>query len=107
MTKTTAFTTVLAAIAVLAAVPSAFAASPSETVTFKISTVGLNLRSPQDAQTMQRRIETAAGAVCGGAPYIADLDAKHQWQACVSHNVRQAMTQLHTSMVVQTASNGR
>jgi len=105
MTKTT-LTTVLAAIAVLATVPSAFAASPGETVTFKVSTAGLDLRSPRDAQNLRRRIETAAGALCGSAPYIGDLDATHQWQACVSHNVSQAMTQLHAP-VIQTASNGR
>jgi UrcA family protein len=114
MTKT--FTTVLAAIVVLAAVPSAFAASPSETVTFKVSTAGLNLHSRQDAQSMLRRIETAAGALCGGAPYIGDLNATHQWQACVSHNVDQAVTQLGAPLVAeagrqpiatQTASNSR
>jgi hypothetical protein len=65
---------------------------------------------------MLRRIETAAGAVCGGAPYIGDLAATHQWQACVSHNVSQAVTQLgsplvseigHQPLAAQTASNGR
>ena len=114
MTKT--LTTVLAAIAVLAAVPSAFAASPGETVTFKVSTAGLNLHSRQDAQTMFRRIETAAGGLCGGAPYIGDLGATHQWQACVSHNVGQAVPQLGSPLIAeagrqpvatQTASNSR
>jgi UrcA family protein len=115
MTKTT-FTAALATAAVvLAGVPSAYAASPGDTVTFKVSTAGLDLRSPQGAQSMLRRIETAAGALCGGTPYIGDLDATHAWKVCVSHNVNQAVTQLGAPMVseashpapTQTASIGR
>lgn len=117
MTKTTLTTALAAAIVVMAGVPSAFAASPGDTVTFKVSTAGLDLRSPQGAHSMLRRIETAAGALCGGAPYIGDLDATHAWQVCVSHNVSQAVTQLGAPMVseashpaptaTQTASIGR
>ena len=115
MTKTL-ITTALAAIVVLAAVPAAFAATPSETVTFKVSTAGLDLRTQRDAQSMLRRIEIAASAVCGGAPYIGDLDATHDYKACVSYNVGQAVSQLGSPMVaeitrqpaaIQTASNGR
>jgi UrcA family protein len=115
MTKTI-ITTALAAIVALTAVPAAFAATPSENVTFKVSTAGLDLRTKRDAQSMLRRIETAASAVCGGAPYAGDLDATHYYQVCVSHNVGQAVKQLGSSMVseishqptaTQTASNDR
>jgi UrcA family protein len=123
MAKTT-FTTVLAAVIVLASVPSAFAASPGdavtckagETVTCKVSTVGLNLHSRQDARSMLRRIEMAAGVACGGEPQVGDLDATLKWQSCVSHRVNQAVAQLGSPLVseanrqpmaAQTASNGR
>ncbi len=115
MTKTI-ITTALAAIVVLTAVPAAFAASPSENVTFKVSTAGLDLRTKRDAQSMLRRIEIAASAVCGGAPYAGDLGATHHYKVCVAYNVGQAVNQLgspvvseisHQSTATQTASNGR
>jgi UrcA family protein len=114
MTKTF-ITTALAAIAVLAVVPAAHA-TPSQTGTFTVSTAGLDLRNPVGAQIMLHRIETAAGAVCGEAPYAGDLDATHDYKACVSYNVGQAVAQLgsplvadagHQPKVTWTASNGR
>jgi UrcA family protein len=112
---TTAFTTALAAIAILAAAPSAFAASSDDTVIFKVSTAGLNLHNAHDAQSMLRRIETAAGIACGGEPSIKDLDATSAYRACVSFNVGTALNQLGSPLVseaarqstdVQTASLG-
>jgi UrcA family protein len=115
MTKTI-LTIAAAALFALTAAPAAFAANVSDKATFTVSTAGLDLRIQRDARQMARRIENAASAACGGAPYIGDLTATHDFKACLSHNVGQAVTQLgspmvaalaHQPMAAQTASSGR
>ena len=115
MTKTI-LTAAAAALFVLTVAPAAFAGSSSDNGTFTVSTAGLDLHVQRDAQTMAWRIEAAARAACGGAPYIGDLGATKDFKACVSHNVGQAVTELRSPMVAalanptmatQTASNGR
>ena len=115
MTKTI-ITAAVAAIFVLTVAPAAFAATPSDNATFKISAAGLDLSIQRDATSMLRRIEVAASAVCGGAPYNADLDATHDYKVCVSYNVGQAVARLgspmvaaidHQSIATQTANSGR
>jgi UrcA family protein len=113
----TLITTAFVAIVALTAVPAAFAAPPSDQqATFKVSTAGLDLNTHRGAQVMLRRIETAAGDLCGGAPYVGDLNAAHDYKVCVAHNVGQAVTQLaspmvaeinHAAVATQTASNSR
>ena len=115
MTKTI-ITAAVAAIFVLTVAPATFAANPSENATFKVSTAGLDLRIQRDAQSMLRRIEAAASAVCGGAPYIGDLNATHEYKVCVSQNTGLAVARLgspevaavdHQPMATETANRDR
>ena len=99
----TILTAAAAALFVLTVAPAAFAASATDNGTFTVSTAGLDLRVQRDAQSMAHRIETAARAACGGAPYIGDLGATRDFNACVSHNVGQAVTQLGSPMVAALA----
>lgn len=71
------------ALAALAMAPSAQAqtpdpALPSVTVSFK----GIDTRSESGAQIMLRRIQQAAGEVCGGEP-SNPLDRQMKFEPCV------------------------
>jgi UrcA family protein len=97
---------VLAAIVVLGALlsaPSAHAAVSGETLTYTISTTGLDLRTSRGARAMLWRIETAAETACGAAPISADLNMTYHWRACVSRNISEAVSLLGSPMVAEIA----
>ncbi len=115
MTKTTIIAT-LAAVSLMAGAAPAFAGQPGETVTFKVSTWGLNLADPGDARIMLDRIERASASACGDAPANADLSGRQVYGQCVRNNVSEAVRSLNAPQVTALAhhasmrtlaSNGR
>jgi UrcA family protein len=83
------FKQIIIASFALASIGSASAAQAqgqaSDIPSVTVSVAGLDMRSDSGARILLRRIETAAGQVCGGEPTLA-LERKQRFQPCV-HDV--------------------
>jgi UrcA family protein len=73
-------------------------------------------QTPQGARQLLRRINFAASQVCGGAPYLGDLNAVYQYDVCRAAAVDKAVRDAdspalsalaHGSAATMTLANGR
>ncbi len=99
--------TAIAAFAAVAVSASAFAApaatNEGDVVFVKVSLAGLDMNSPAGAKVALRRIQAAAGQICGEDS--SDRLAGHaQYRACLDQITNRAVVRLANPMV--TALNG-
>ena len=100
MTRTTTFT--LALLAALAAIsPSQAAGASGEVRQTVVSYSDLDLSGQAGANVLIDRLEAASRAVCGGAPFIRDLNAMHDYKVCVKNAMDHAVAAIKAPLVAQ------
>ena len=83
----------LALAAVVLSLPlAAQARTPEEGASVIVQTADLNLASAGDAKVFVRRLNTAAGRVCGSQPDRLDLSAMRIWKACAGEAFDRAIS---------------
>lgn len=75
------------------------AAPNADEVRVPVSFDGLNLQSEGGARTALRRIERAAGAICGEAPALVELGRTALHRVCMTTTVDRAVKRLAAPMV--------
>ncbi len=77
----------LSAAAALVLAPAAFAATAPmdlDAPSVRVALGDLNLASEAGAAAARRRVHAAALAVCGDAPFVAELSRRHAYDVCVA-----------------------
>jgi UrcA family protein len=102
MKKLTALTAIAGIAAILCA--NAEAGAPSDGPTETVRYSNLNATNAQDIAVLYRRIDAAAGRVCGqrlspGSPFVSK-----SWQRCVQNALRHAVVEINTPAVTAYAA---
>jgi UrcA family protein len=102
MKKLTAATAVAGIATILCA--SVEAGAPSDVPTETVRYSALNAANVQDVAVLYRRIDAAAGRVCGqrlapGSPFVS-----RSWQGCVRNALRHAVGEINTPAVTAYAA---
>lgn len=71
---------------------TAFAASPDDPVSIKVSIADLNMASEAGAKEALARIQYAANQACGGDTSDQSLGEQMQFRACAKQAVQRAVT---------------
>jgi UrcA family protein len=80
-------------------------AQPIETQSVHVSYADLNLRSPEGAQVMYRRIKEAAAIACGNEPDVRELDRHAAFERCRTQSIQHAADRLGAPMVTALAGS--
>ena len=83
------------ALAVGPGATSAFAASPDDPISVKVSLADLNMASEAGAQTALARIRFAANQACGGDLSDQTLGEQMQFRSCAKQAVQRAIASIN------------
>jgi UrcA family protein len=104
--------TLLTAVALMASVSiagqalAAPAGSDPDTVSVKVAIGDLNLGDQAGAATALRRIQNAAGSICGERPSILDLGQTAAYRQCMATTMGRAVASLANPMVTAVYEGG-
>ena len=96
----------LAAAAALSCATPGLAQTAESVPTVSVKYGDLDVGSRTGAQALLKRIETAAGAVCGGAPDIRQLSQLASFQTCRRSAVARAVVAVDLPMLTALAHGG-
>ena len=74
---------------------TAFAASPDDPISVKVSLADLNMASDAGARTALARIQNAANRACGGDVSDQSLGEQMQFRSCAKQAVQRAVTAIN------------
>jgi UrcA family protein len=102
MKTLTALTAVAGFAAILCA--NAEAGTPPDVPTETVRYSNLNAANVQDVAVLYRRIDAAAGRVCGQRLAPGSLLVSRPWQRCVQNALRHALVEINTPAVTAYAA---
>ncbi len=83
---------------------TAHAGQPLQPRTQKVQFADLDTTTPQGAAVLYRRMNAAAGAVCGQRERIGSPFVSKAWEACVKNAMRGALAQINRPAVTDYAA---
>jgi UrcA family protein len=89
---------IISSFALAAVVVAAPAVQAQELPSVKVSLAGIDTRSDSGALIAVRRIQTAAGKVCGGEPSAA-LDRQQKFEPCVREVTQRTVSGLNNPRI--------
>ena len=93
-----------AATAVIGLFATAQASQPSEPRSLIVQFADLNTGTNQGAAALYRRMDTAAGVVCGQRKRTGSLIVSETWEACVKNAMQDALAQINRPAVTAYAA---